>query len=330
MDVNYNQQYLTFGHIDKFKGLLIILIIAGHIKGLTTLETQSVLYTFHVASFFFLPFLFNSDKFIVNNVLKILKRIYIPYTVFFFIAFVTYSFLYSQEINVFSLLDSWLIGTSFTLRENIGFSTYWFFPALSFLLFTLMIFNSLKRIGKNIFMAVMVFLHFTIGAYSLPYSDLLRHAPFSFYIAFYLFSIGILIKNILLNIEIKTSHFITIIIVFIILLTISYGGLFNLATPYFPSIVTRPFDFLIRDLIMITGFFSLLFISRYFPFLSIFGKYSLGIYTIHPFIIQALIRMNNSEHSFVLIIKLVIVSLFSLGLTALIYKLKISKLIYPR
>ena len=330
MDVIKNKEYVSYKYMDKFKGLLIILIIYGHIKGLTSTETQNALYTFHVSSFLFLPFLFNTDKFNYTNILKIFRRYYTPYIVFFTIAFLAYFIFINSTVDIYKIFTSFIVGTPYLLRESIGISTYWFFPALIFLLITLMIYNSLNKNMKTMYLVVMLCTHLFIGLYSLPHSDILRYAPFDLYIALYLFSIGYIIKFIIQNFEINNIQFFLIIILFITLIYISYGGRFNLASPFFPNLFNNPLELLLRDGIMITGFFSLLYLSKFFPVLSIFGKYSLGIYTIHPLLIQALAKVNNSEILYVLIIKLFIVALLSLAFTMLVYKFNFNKLIYPR
>ena len=330
MDVIKNKDYISYSNMYNFKGLLILLIIYGHIKGLTSTEIQNVLYTFHVSSFLFLPFLFNTDKFTFHNIVKVFRRYYTPYTVFFIIAFIAYFIFINSNFDFSNLIISFFIGTPHLLKESIGISAYWFFPALIFLLITLMIFNSLNQNRKKIFLLFMLVTHLLIGIYSLPYSNVLKYAPFNFYITFYIFIIGFTIKFIIQNFEINSKYFFIILIVFFFLLYFSYGGRFNLASPFFPDILNNPFELLLRDSIMITGFFSLLYLSKFLSVLSIFGKYSLGIYTIHPLVIQGLLKITNSEVLVFLVFKFLLVALISLGLTILIYNFNLDKIIYPR
>lgn len=324
-----NKDILTFEYIDKFKGILILLIVIGHIKGLTTIEIQSTLYSFHVTSFLFLPFLFNRDKISFKNLVKIFRRYFVPYSIFFLILFFTYHIMFNYEMNVFSFFHSYIFGTAHLLRDQIGISAYWFFPALIFLLIILMIYNTLIGYYKNIFVILMFVFHLFIGVLALPDATL-QEAPFNLYVALYLFTIGMIVKYIIRNIKLRNIHFFGITLLFFTLLIFSYGGKFNLASPHFPSIMTRPYDFFLRDMIMISGFFSLLFISKYISLFSPLGKYSLAIYTIHPIIIQIVNKLIHSSSFIFLIIKLIAVLLITYGITLLIYRLNLNRFIYPR
>ena len=326
-----NKSFLTFEYIDKFKGILIILIVAGHIKGLTSLTGQALLYSFHVSSFLFLPFLFNNDRLTLHNIMKIFRRYYVPYTLFFIISYIAYSVVFHSALDIKDVFFDWMIGTSYTLKVAIGIGAYWFFPALIALLIFIMIYNSISSLWKKVFIVFSFLVHISVGIFSYP-NEIFSNFPFDIYIPLYLFFLGFIIKNIISTIELNKQIFIITTILFITSLIVSYdsGKLFNLAVPYFPNIITKPLDFILHDIIMLSGFFTILFISKYIPFLAPFGKYSIAIYTLHPLIAQIINLALRSENLLATIIKFLIVLGITLIIVHTLYKFNIDKLIYPK
>jgi fucose 4-O-acetylase-like acetyltransferase len=326
-----NNNFLTFEYINKFKGILIILIIAEHIEGLGSLEVNTAILSFHVTSFFFLPFLFNNDKLTLFNMVKIFKRYYVPYTVFFLVSYIAYRIIFHNTVSISDASFLWLTGTMYTLKEAIGIGAYWFFPALIALLISIMFHNSLSDFWKKVFIVFAFISHLFIGFFAYP-KEVLRYIPFDLYVPLYLFFLGYIIKNIIYTVELTKNRLIVITLIFIIslILSYSYGESFNIASPYFPSILTRPVDFILRDTLMISGFFSILFITKYIPYTSLFGIYSIAIYTLHPLIIQAVHLILRSETFSMSILKFFIVLSITFTLAHIIYKFKINKLIYPK
>jgi fucose 4-O-acetylase-like acetyltransferase len=326
-----NKNLLTFEYMNQFKGVLILLIIAGHIEGLVSEAVNASLYSFHVSSFFFLPFLFNNDKLSFLNIIKIFKRYFIPYTIFFLITYIAYKVIFKSTITVTDTFLDWLVGTMFTIKEAIGIGAYWFFPALIAILVIIMLYNTLSDSWKKIFLVIFLILHLFIGLYAYP-STVLQHIPFNLYIPFYLFSLGYIIKKIIYTVELNQKRLIIISLIFIVSLIVSYfyGEKFNIASPYFPSLLNRPMDFILRDTLMLSGFFSILYISKYAVFATTFGKYSIAIYTLHPLVLQTVNLILRSETFFVSLIKFFIVLAVTFILAHTIYKLNINKFIYPK
>ena len=281
-----NSQQLTFEQSNRFKGLLILLIIFGHISQLLEQygSLHASLYSFHVIPFLLLPFLFNNDKLNTQNIKKNLRRIYIPYTLFFLLALLIYSIL-EQQFNPISALSAWIIGSSALLKIEIGLRVFWFFPALMSTILLIMIFNSLSVKVKKIFFLLMLVGHVSIPLIPKSY---LFYFPLSAYVSIYLFIIGVSIKYIYENFNYTRYSTWTPTLLFTLLLILAYGSDFSLASAIFPNIVDNPFNFILQDIIMILSFFTLILWSKDIKFFEIFGKYSLAIFTIHPFVIQAL------------------------------------------
>ncbi len=321
---------LSFEESDRLKGILILLIILGHIEQFfvgSHENLQRLLYAFHVSSFFFLPFLFNTNKLTIVNIVKNLRRIYIPYTIFYFLSVSMYAFLFHKQIS-YDIITAWIIGTGQLVKATSGFAFFWFFTALFSMILLIMSYNSASKKLKKFFLLISFFLHIIIPL--IP-NEYLIYFPFSFYVPLYLFIIGIFIKYIYEHYAWKEYLNISTLFIFVILLYLLYDrGRFNLASPALPNILTNPTDFLLHDLLFIVGFFSMIFLSRSCDFFTFFGKYSLAIFTIHPFIIQILNKIYLWNSVMDGVIKYILVILITYFIVKLVYLLKLDKIIYPR
>lgn len=322
-----NSKKLTFQQTDRFKGLLIILIVFGHISQLLEQfgSLHASLYSFHVVSFLLLPFLFNKDIISYPNIRKNLKRIYVPYTLFFLLSLFSYSIL-SHHFDALSAITSWLIGSSALLKIDTGLRVLWFFPSLLFMLILIMIFNQLSKKKKKGFFFLMVIMHFIIPLIPKVY---LFYFPLSSYIPLYLFSIGIIVKHIYDYYDYQRYPTWIYSLVFIFSLYLAYGSDFSLASAIFPNILTNTFHFILQDFIMILSFFTLILWSKEIKLLETFGKYSLAIFTIHPFIIQALNMLYPWETLAEGVLKFLLVFTITYGIVRTIYLVKINKILYP-
>ena len=320
---------LTFEESDRLKGLLILLVILGHIEQLFSGENaklQMLLYSFHVVSFFFLPFLFNRNHLSLINIKKNLKRIYIPYTFFYFLSVLIYSIVFHKEFS-YDIFIAWIIGTGPLVKATAGFAFFWFFTALLSTVILIMLYNSLSKTYQNFFLFIMFSLHLII---SLLPSKYLIYFPFSLYVPLYLFIIGQIIKYIYSNLTWDNYMNFGILCIFAILLYILYGTRFNLASPLLPNIIHNPIDFLMHDFVFIIGFFTMIYLSRSFDFFTYFGKYSLAFFTIHPFIIQILNRTYHWDSILGGVVKYILVVFITYSLVKLVYRFKIDRIIYPR
>ena len=322
-----NSNRLTFEETDRFKGLLILLIVFGHISQLLQQygSLHATLYSFHVVSFLLLPFLFNRDHLTVQNIKKSLRRIYIPYTLFFLLSLTAFS-LMEHHFDVSSALMAWSIGSSALLKVATGFRIFWFFPALLSTILLLMIYNRLSTPNKKVLFIMALIAHFLIPFIPKSY---LFYFPLSSYISLYLFSIGIMVKYLYDHWDYR-RYKVALSIGFILLLLLSYGSDFSLASAIFPNIIENPLYFLLQDGVMIVSFFTLILWSSKMKFLESFGKYSLAIFTIHPFIIQVINKLYPWESFMEGLIKFVIVLLTTYLVVRVLYWIKIDTILYPR
>jgi fucose 4-O-acetylase-like acetyltransferase len=322
-----NSNTLTFEQTNRLKGLLILLIVFGHISQLLEQlgELHATLYSFHVVSFLLLPFLFNKDHFTISNIKKNIRRIYVPYTLFFLLSLIIFSLL-EKQFNPFSALSAWCIGSSALLKIDTGFRIFWFFPALMSTVLLLMTYNSLSLKNKKILLLFMLLLHYSIPFIPKTY---LFYFPLSSYISFYLFIIGVTVKYLYEHLDYsKYSWHISGL--FIGLLIIAYGSDFSLASAIFPNIKEHTFNFIVQDLIMIISFFALILWSRKIKLLETFGHHSLAIFTIHPFIIQALNKLYTWESFKEGLVKFILVILINYLIIKIIYYFNFNKILYPR
>ena len=322
-----NSNRLTFEQTNRFKGLLILLIVFGHISQLLQQygSLHATLYSFHVVSFLLLPFLFNQDHLTLKNIKKNLRRIYIPYSLFFLLSLIAFS-LIEHHFNTLSALKAWIIGSSALLKVETGFRIFWFFPALLSTIILLMGYNMLSEKRKKILFFMMLLTHILIPF--IP-KHALFYFPLSSYISLYLFSIGLIVKYLYEHWN-YSKHSLLISTIFILSLVLSYGSDFSLASAIFPNIIKNPLNFLLQDIIMIVSFFALILWSKKLKFLESFGKYSLAIFTIHPFIIQVVNKVYVWETFMEGLLKFLMVLVITYGVVKIIYWMKIDKIIYPR
>ena len=323
-----NANNLTFEQTNRLKGLLILLIVFGHISQLLEQygSLHATLYSFHVVSFLLLPFLFNKDILNPKNIKKNLKRIYVPYTVFFLVSLFIYSIL-EQQFNPISALTSWFIGSSALLKIDTGLRVFWFFPTLMFSLLLIMFFNILSSMNKKIFFLFMLLGHIFIPLIPKAY---LFYFPLSSYVAIYLFVIGVSVQYIYKNFNYSNYPTWLYSILFISMLYLAYDSNFSLASAIFPNILDNPLNFILQDIIMIFSFFTLIMWSRNIKFFEVFGKYSLAIFTVHPFVIQALNIFYPWSSLIEGLIKFLLVIIFTYFILKIIYFFNINKLIYPK
>jgi len=323
-----NSKQLTFEQTNRFKGLLILLIVFGHISQLLEQigSLHATLYSFHVVSFLLLPFLFNKNQLTLKNINKNIRRIYIPYTIFFLLSLTAYSIM-QEHFEPLSALRAWTIGSSYYLKIDTGLRVFWFFPTLMFTVILIMFFNGLSKKIKKIFLGFMLLIHITIPFIPKFY---LFYFPLSSYISFYLFIIGVFVNYLYKHINYNKYSIWIYSSLFILLLLLAYGSDFSLASALFPNIIDQPFNFILQDIIMIVSFFTLIHWSKNIKIFETFGKYSLAIFTIHPFIVQLVNKFYQWETFTEGLIKFLLVLGTTYMIVRIIYYFKINTILYPR
>ncbi len=115
------------------KGILILLIVLGHNSILMHIVPDSPLknwiYSFHVKSFFFLPFLYGFKEFRLGSLKKNSRRLLLPYTIFFIMLFIA-NIHDIQTVNLYKIAWTYITGSNDLLRSVTGLTYLWFLPSM--------------------------------------------------------------------------------------------------------------------------------------------------------------------------------------------------------
>lgn len=283
------------------KGLLILLIILGHNATFTIALPGSFgyLYTFHVQSFFILPFLYNNydntkhisfkDCFVKNFV-----RLYYPYILFFLILSLLCYITNGNSIDINKLIDlkddyniPYLIDAIFTGNYYLidfftGFQHLWFLPvmfSMSVIKDTIHKNNILKYIIMTL--GLISYIVFFVFMYRKPYDDsinfnLMLYSPFAILQGFGAYFLGIVTVSAINNRNFK-------------LINIASSVLFIvLSCTYIFQITNKTLGDNIYLYRFIMPFLFVNFILNFKVSISKsvllreFGKYSFPMYIIHP------------------------------------------------
>ena len=160
-------------HSTAMKGFLIIFVVFGHnlFVGEFNHGFYDWVYSFHVSSFFLLPFFYPDHRLSLDRIKIYAKRLLWPYSylfVFFYIIYGIVSKSWNYDIGCFR---TFIAGDFYKISYYTKFQYIWFLPALFSMLVikdTATIAN--KRIGNVlIFVSAMFFVMFGIFLYHRPY-----------------------------------------------------------------------------------------------------------------------------------------------------------------
>lgn len=149
-------QHLTT--IDNAKAIALLFVIIGHTKGITN-DIESFIYSFHMPAFFFISGFLLSDKKLTLHtktyVVKLSKRLIIPYIFFSTISFFFYipsCYLKGDDINLLDSLSGILYGTADKLLINpvLWFITCLFLTSLTYFLLS-------KKLNKITIFLISIF-----------------------------------------------------------------------------------------------------------------------------------------------------------------------------
>lgn len=284
---------------ETFKGILILLILLGHnsilVRNWVNGEIVSSnyiytwLYSFHVYSFFILPFLYNSNSYKKGNLKKYATKILYPYFWIFIICLLIYNVSGETHSNSISyIIYSFFIGNDMLLKDVIGFNFPWFLPIMfSILLLKDFYYSSTKSIKLIIIFISMLLWILSIFSF-VEINTLTNYTPFSFLkaLCFFLFCLVslFLIKRYNIQTEkVKKIYRFLFAFIFVLLSIILY-----LNTNYKIIAISR----LLRFLMPISFFVFIYSIIEYIPkskWLINLGKYSLQIYLYHVIIYNILL-----------------------------------------
>jgi fucose 4-O-acetylase-like acetyltransferase len=307
--------------LDSLKGILIVLVLYGHIPFTFFLIEKTILlsgistfiYFFHMPLFLAVSVLFIKTDF--YWLLKRASLILLPYLFWFFYA--------NKRLlieNPIEFMGGAMMGNWESLHSII-----WFLPALFSLNFLFFIFYKGTKLVKTILLLGSI-LAFTFASYIIQIHNLI---PFGMDIAIYLFILVHIIKRIYENQNIIEKLNIPLLLVIII---ISATLLFNYEpikthTQYHAIIDLAQFSVPITSigyvsfLILNISIFSLFLKFRSSRILSLIGIYAFPIFLLHLMILYKLPKLIQVENFGLNILFLLLTFLLSIVMPIIISKL---------
>lgn len=313
---------LSRAESNAIKGILIILIVLGHNKYIMQGGMSNIyLYSFHVYAFYYLPFLYNFKKMTwVEFFRKNLRRLYVPYTIFFCILlFISIS--RGQPQSTVAVLSAYICGSQAMLSATFGFGSFlWFLPTMLSILMFRQIYYRLGYWGRNIILllSAMCLFGFT---YMIPlYVVTWWYCPFCLTVA-----LAMIFPAVCLRYVVQCISQQAVVLIFF-LLTISLMVIYPVQTEYPLSYLTVN-----RLLCPILIFSMLLTLKHYLVssnMLVDFGRQSLVIYLTHQFIYNGFYMLSKQHnpgiYTGILIFGLTFVAAY------LVSKIKFIKYAFPK
>lgn len=326
------------------KGLLMSLIIMGHLRGISG-EFQMYLYCFHVQCFFMLPFLYNikplDSKSFFNLCVKLLYPFLILYIFQIILAiFIFHDSYFTESTNLIpginnKLLGAWsfISGGMFLIDKFCGTQFLWFFLCY----FSMTVIRSWYHYHKFetwqkciIFsIGLICYVLYAVFPYGNPFqSDAFLYisntvSPFSIWQGFGYFTLGTFVLFILKHLNHKYLYW---FVIGAIICSVIYFMIKNLA-------VFETLRFICPVIFFISFYYFRSIFSKNF-LLRLIGTHSLAIYVIHPFLCIAwgiLVPEYIQSNLIVLITQFMVVLFLSLLIAIGINKLPcLRKLIFPR
>jgi hypothetical protein len=214
---NASHSLLTADESNAVKGLLILLIILGHNKFLMK-DGYCIrfLYSFHVYSFYFLPFLYDYHpeswrQFFKKN----LRRLYVPYSFFFFILLMV-RLVQAQNLNAGKIITAFLTGTQSNLHGAFQYGSFlWFIPTF----FSLLLFKKCYYTYPKLRIPLLI--GSAITWYSFAFAFFLNvraNAPFSSFLGLAMLLPGVLCRQIVSKVKLEKLSFLFFFLVIVILI----------------------------------------------------------------------------------------------------------------
>lgn len=277
---NAEVSFLQRDESNAVKGLLILIIVLAHNKYLMQGGfSNRYLYSFHIYSFFLLPFLYN---FKATSLKKVIwnksKRLYIPYTVAFLLL-VGIAVFQNRILDTPQLFLTWLCGSQRLFTDSLGFGSFlWFIPTMfSLLMIRWMYYNS----GRNIRLLLLLLSAACLVGFAYLFHPVLivwKYAPFGCFLAMAMLLPAIICRYWFTRWDeqfVKLLFFILVIAIMIVYPLPDYS--------YTYLTINR----LICPTIILLFILSLRNYLSSSKLLIDIGKHSFGIYLIHIFIYNA-------------------------------------------
>lgn len=295
-----SKSYLSKEESLSIKGLLILLIILAHNSLLCTRDGDSSdfyiwrnwLYTFHIQSFFILPFLYGdkkvlSWKLLCKTILHDGLKLLTPYMWITAICIIIRCIFIPNPINWDKIIIAFIIGSQWLVSQAIGFHFLWFLPTFFTATVIKRFFFSNDTRGK-LLLTIIGLLVWIWDILGLPWG-FLSYLPFNPIAAIKYSFVGMTVRIVLDKSTISAKRIVHT--TFVIALFAISSILFLLIAPE-PS--KLPLVFTIFSLLMPFSFGLLLVVCcsglGQFRWLHFFGKNSLQLYLFHVIVYNTLLH----------------------------------------
>jgi peptidoglycan/LPS O-acetylase OafA/YrhL len=326
------------------KGLLMLLIVFGHTGWVTTDFVTGDrtffwhwLYTFHVYIFLILPFIYGykkqgnisemevaDGKYVdINQVLNDLKhnliKIGVPYCWFFLFSAIVFVTVGGGQFDLKGILYAFFFGNEPLMDKYIGFNFMWFLPAMLALTMLKSVYYNSNKTIRIIIISISIVLWVLAIFKVIPKLTVGMYVPFAISQAFYFIILGLSSRYIIeKQWPKKILMLIVVLLIGALTVLLYYSGeihtiIINLYTTIRLVMPILMFLFLygIRDLLAKS------------QILKYIGTYSLQIYLVHVFVINALLVLftHFTEQSIVFGIVIYVLALgISCGLALVMVK----------
>ena len=318
----------------SMKGLLMCLIIMGHnhyFVSAFSIQSYDWLYSFHVACFFILPFLYEAHSFSWFRFWTNMKRLFWPYTIMFIFLFLIRLLSKNADLDI-GLVDTWITGNIYALKTYTGFQYLWFLPAMVSMLTIKDMYVSASKGGKwgILGAGVIFFVFFWLFLYNRPWSSSINHflaklSILSFMMGFAMFFLGWFTKLIIVRYLLPSWLLVLGMLMFLIAMLLTSNTVY--------------YDFIrwgARAVCPIM-FFALLFKHSDVyncSFLNEIGRLSLPIYLFHQpinVVVCSLANQFELSSSLMLLISFSIILGASFFVSRMVYSIKgIRGFLFPR
>lgn len=266
------------------KGLLILIIVLAHNKYLMQGGfSNRYLYSFHIYSFFLLPFLYNFKPVSLTGLAwKKFKRFYIPYTASFLLLIGIVA-LQNRTWNVPQLLLTWICGSQRLFTDSLGIGSFlWFIPTMFSLLFIRWLYYNSGKTGRMILLLLSAVCLIGFAYLLHPFLIIWKYSPLGCFLAMAMLLPAVICRYCftLLNAQCVNLLFFVLVIAIMIVYPLSdYSYTYLTINRLFCPVIIFLFILSMREYLSCNGL------------LIDMGKYSFGIYLIHIFIYNAFYRV---------------------------------------
>ncbi len=261
-----------------------MLIVLGHNKYLMKGGyCFSFLYSFHVYSFYFLPFLYNFklEKFKIT-IIKNLRRLYIPYT-FFFLVLISTVLLQKDTLKMWDIFISYICGSQTSIRGALNEGGFlWFIPTY----FSILIFRWLYYNKTTIRPYILCASGICLFCYAYGFLNLLQiYIPANAFIGLAMLLPAVIIRYFCNKINTQNIGLLFFVLMIIILI------IYPASSKHF--YIYRTINRFICPIIIFLFLFSMKDVYSKSKFLIKLGHYSFPIYIYHVFIYNLFYMLCN-------------------------------------